>query len=86
MTPTVRYVEPAQPREGVTVSDSQLYQVTAPYMCAGLVVVGLRVVEAAPILGWMCGKYLTQIEDWCARKDFRLEQVPAAAYTQEGGL
>lgn len=55
--------------------DSKLYQITAPYMCAGLVVMGMRVVETAPILGWMRGKYFVEVEKWCERKGFALKEV-----------
>jgi len=41
--------------------DERLYQITAPHYCAGIIIRGGRVIEAAPILRWTLEKSQTYI-------------------------
>ena len=53
-----------------------LYQVTAPYMCAGLEVDEDGVVVfAAPILKWTVGKRIGDVIRWVDRKGFEIQEV-----------
>lgn len=45
------------------------YQVDVGYACAGVVVDGERVVEAAPIFKWMVGKSWKYVQNWIKNKD-----------------
>lgn len=50
-----------------------LYRVTAPHLCAGMVVLGFHVVEAAPILRWAIGKHVTFLQGYFKRKGWIME-------------
>ena len=45
-------------------STDELVQITSGYFCAGLVVSGGVVVQAAPILGWARGKSWKWLKSW----------------------
>ena len=53
----------------------KLYQVTTPWMCAGMEVERGRVTRAAPILRWAVGKELSYLGAWCKRKRYSLRLV-----------
>jgi len=44
--------------------NSELYQVTTSYACAGIVVSNGIVIDSAPIYTWMRGKSLETIKGW----------------------
>lgn len=50
-----------------------LYQVTLPYACAGIIVRNKRVVEAAPIFGWMRGRTVSEVSSWVRGKRGKFE-------------
>jgi hypothetical protein len=52
-----------------------LYQATTRYFCCGLEVESGRVMSAAPIIKWMIGKSLADVESWLRRKGGKLEKV-----------
>lgn len=54
-----------------------LYRVTAPHFCAGMIVVGLHVVDAAPILRWAIGKHMSYLASYFKRKGWTMEEVQA---------
>jgi hypothetical protein len=45
-----------------------LYRVDAPHFCAGLEADNGKVIRAAPIIGWMVGRRLDHIADYCRKK------------------
>jgi hypothetical protein len=53
-----------QPRKWL---GEELYQVTLPYCCAGIIVRANECIAAAPILHWMVGNYLPFIEEWLTK-------------------
>lgn len=52
-----------------------LYKITLPYACCGLVVAGGRVIDAAPIVGWMVGRTLATVMLWIRKKQGRIEWI-----------
>lgn len=52
-----------------------LYQVTSGYFCAGIVVKGGHITEAAPILKWTIGKRLVSFEVTAKLKSWTLIKV-----------
>jgi hypothetical protein len=52
-----------------------LYQATTRYFCCGLEAENGCVVNAAPIIRWMVGKPLADVENWLRRKGGKLEKV-----------
>lgn len=52
---------------------SELYQVSAPHFCAGIVTIAGRIVEAAPVLAWAKGMTLFEFERYCKRKGWVCE-------------
>lgn len=52
-----------------------LVRIEAPHLVAGVVAVGGRVVEAAPILGYMLGWSGIDVADYCARKGWSWERL-----------
>lgn len=70
----------SDPERGTTRSQKgDLYQVDVPHFCAGLVVYGGVVGEAAPILNWVIGKPLSDLERWVRVKGGTLVKVPPLA-------
>lgn len=57
----------------------QLWQVTGPWFCAGLVTRGDRVVDAAPILRSMKMGTRTQARAVALRRGFKVQLVRSAA-------
>jgi hypothetical protein len=53
-----------------------LVQVTAPRFCAGIVLTGDVVTEAAPILAWTVGKRRDWLREYFRRKDWTAVIVP----------
>ena len=53
----------------------QLYQVTSPYFCAGLVTKGGQIVMAAPILRWAIGRTIGYMQNYCQRKGWQIVEV-----------
>jgi hypothetical protein len=49
-----------------------LIQIAAPHFCAGAVLTGDRVTDAAPILAWMRGGSLDQVRAYCRNKRYLL--------------
>jgi hypothetical protein len=49
-------------------ADAQLYQVTAPHFCAGIIVADGFIIKAAPILRWAHNRSLNSFEDHCVKK------------------
>lgn len=49
-----------------------LYQITAPYYCAGLETVDGIVVKAAPIIKWTIGKDISELFEYFKRKRFKI--------------
>lgn len=56
-------------------SSEVLFQITAPYYCAGLIVRGRFVVDAAPILRWCVGKSRPEVMNYFARKRFSVREI-----------
>lgn len=56
-------------------SISILHRVTLPYACFGVLVVGKKVVDAAPIGKWMVGKDVDYCRGWVRRKKGTMEVV-----------
>jgi hypothetical protein len=54
------------------VADTQLYQVTAPHFCAGIIVADGFIIKAAPILLWTRGRPFSSFADYCAKKSWRV--------------
>ena len=52
-----------------------LFQITAPHYCAGLIVRGRFVVDAAPILQWCIGKSRPEVMNYFARKGFSVRKI-----------
>lgn len=52
-----------------------LYQVTLPYLCAGLTAEAGVIYSAAPILHWTIGKRLSAVITWAERKGGTLRVV-----------
>ena len=52
-----------------------LVRVTLPHLCAGVLVDGERIVQAAPILRWSTGKQLTELAAWVLKKGGTIEVV-----------
>jgi len=58
-------------------------QVTAPHFSAGLLLRKGRVHEAAPILHYMKGWYLSEVTSYCAKKRWTLIRVDEMHPEQE---
>lgn len=56
-------------------SQQRLFQIDAGYYCAGLIVEDVLIIDSAPILKWMIGKYITEIEQYCKYKKFKLIEI-----------
>ena len=52
-----------------------IFQISAPDLCAGVVVRGGIVREAAPILCWVIGKEWGTVQAWAERKGYRITMV-----------
>jgi len=52
------------------------WQVTAPHLCAGLLVLDGRVLRTAPIVAYMRGWSLALVRAYCKRKGWTLTEVP----------
>jgi hypothetical protein len=52
-----------------------LAQITAPHLCAGIILRNDVVVDAAPILRWMIGKSRDFVRSYCARKGWSVVVV-----------
>jgi hypothetical protein len=67
-------------RSGSQAMAEALVQVRAPHFCAGLVVVGNRCTEAAPILRKAClGKSRQQLQNYFIRRGWKAVIVPTFA-------
>lgn len=53
----------------------QLYQVTAPHLCAGIVMLGDLCVNAAPILIWAKGKQRRQLRAYFAKRGWTVTEA-----------
>jgi hypothetical protein len=53
-----------------------LFRVVAPHFVAGIVVVGGRIVEAAPIIRYMVGWNGAHLVRYCRSKGWAWESVP----------
>lgn len=53
--------------------DEVVCQITANYLCAGVVFVGSLCVDAAPIIKWMKGKQRSYIERYCQNKGWKFD-------------
>lgn len=55
---------------------NDLYQITAPYFCAGIDFKGTLIVkEAAPIIKYMKGWTLQKVSNYCLCKRWTLKQI-----------
>lgn len=52
-----------------------LGQITAPFFCAGFVVRGRKVVEAAPIVAYMIGWTTERVRLYCSKRRWELTRV-----------
>ena len=52
-----------------------LYRVTTPYMCCGLLVRGGVVRIAAPIMKWSVGKSITDVRSWVESKGYKMSRI-----------
>jgi len=50
----------------------KIYQISAKYFTAGIVVTDDIVVKAAPILKWMVGKDIAHVKSYCKHKKYKL--------------
>jgi hypothetical protein len=57
------------------VSDETLIAIDAPHFYAGLVAQDGKVIEAAPIIGYMLGWTGKQVANYCAKKGWVWERV-----------
>lgn len=55
---------------------SNLWQITAPHFCAGVIERGGMIVEAAPILRWAVGQPYLKLGVYCKRKGWKMVIVP----------
>lgn len=55
--------------------EEALWQISAPHFCAGLIVVGDKVKDAAPILKWSIGKDWPWVRDYCKSKKWSGKRV-----------
>lgn len=49
--------------------------ITSSYFCAGAIIENGIIVKAAPIIGWMHGKTLEEIQTYCARRRWKVETI-----------
>ena len=54
---------------------THLYQITAPYFCAGIITTEKVVRAAAPIVKYMVGWPMGKVERYCEQKGWSLELV-----------
>lgn len=54
---------------------TKLYQISAPYYTAGLVIENEKCTLAAPIIKWMIDKEFDVIKEYCNRKKFKIEEI-----------
>jgi hypothetical protein len=57
----------------------ELWQVTVPYACYGIVVSRGKVIEAAPIANWMVGKSEQFVSGWIAMKKGKIVKMECEA-------
>jgi hypothetical protein len=57
------------------VGNGTLWRVVAPRFVAGLVTVGERVTEAAPILRWTVGRTRAELRAYFARRGWAVSRV-----------
>ena len=55
----------------------RLFQVTAPYFCAGFIVGrgSVYITRAAPIINWMIGKPWELMRIYCRHKNWKFEEI-----------
>jgi len=58
---------------------TELVRITAPHFCAGVVIGG----EVAPILRYMRGWPLQRVLEYCRRKGWRVQVIPARVDLRE---
>lgn len=56
------------------------YQIHAPHFCAGIIVSGDTVLQAAPILHWTVGRSFERTRSYFEQKGWRIVPVPTAAH------
>lgn len=57
----------------------RIWQVSAPYFCAGLVTTGETVTASAPILKWCRGKTRADLRGYFTRRGWRAVMVKEAS-------
>ena len=55
--------------------EEEMYEITSPYYCAGLIVKNNTVIESAPIIKWMTGKNISEVEEYCKFKKFKFRKT-----------
>ena len=68
----------------MTTPAGNLYQITAPHLCAGAIERNGRLIYAAPILRWTVGKTLAEVQAYAGRKGWRVTKVEDAAHAGGG--
>lgn len=64
-------------------SSTELYRIELPYACCGILVNESGVVvEAAPIVGWMKGKFLPAVMPWVFKNHGLIYQVATQESTE----
>jgi hypothetical protein len=62
-------------------SREYLVQIQAPHFCAGLVILGARCVDAAPILKWAKGKHVNELASYFRKRGWKTEGMPVEILT-----
>ena len=57
---------------------TELWQVTAPHFCAGMVTYGHEVVEAAPVLKWTVGRHRSELRNYFRYRGWSVVHVGPA--------
>jgi hypothetical protein len=57
-------------------ADAQLYQVSAPHFCAGIIVADGFILKAAPILSWAHDRSFSSFQEYCVKKGWRVVLIP----------
>jgi len=56
----------------IIMNQENLFQITAPYFCAGIVVINGNVIAAAPILNWAIGKSTNDLFCYFQQKRWKI--------------
>ena len=53
----------------------ELYHVETLYFTCGIIVRDRKVVDAAPIMKWSIGKWLSEVQEWANRKGGSTQKI-----------